>query len=1162
MNDTAQLDELFVRWEEAHEQGVDVTPEQLCLDCPDLLDPLRQKIAELGWVDQLLDLHPAADDSTGTGEQRVQGPLTDTTQDGDRQQSEQQRPVPRTLGRYRLDELVGVGGFGQVWKGDDPELDRVVAIKVLRPELHASVVQVGRFLDEAKKVARLRHPNTVSVHDVGRDQGFCFIVSDFIDGMNLSTRMKTGKIPGPKITSLVAKVADALHHAHQHGIIHRDVKPQNILLDRDEEPYLTDFGIAVTAQALRDGDTDVSGTPAYMSPEQAKIDGPPLDVRTDVYSLGVVLYELLVAKRPYEASSVQILRQRFDAPTPPSPRSIDASVPAELDTTCMKAIAVDPGDRWGDSHKFAEALRQVYRRDASRSRVVAVAVLAALVIVVSCTSYWIAVNRHASTVDPSMSSTLMAPEERTDSIYDDALVHYTFDEDTVSQRDGELFVRDLSPAGNHGLGKGVEVVPDGVHGNALALKGGYLRLPRMFLNKRREYTLAFWIFRERPPDEIQYAEFTPEGDDLYHMDDNTWVNAWNAKAAPDLWIHGFATAEPLPFQQWAFFGGVFKANDGYQGKIRVFVDDRSFEVDSHMVDCDRPGYGQVQGKSGRIDELVIYDRALTDPEMHALYELGRKKQEPSTASQQHDGNTPAITGVGGRRNPSNASSSIRGSGQKLGKPPVQATAKDDDRSILEALCVQSPSAVKPIPPNPILYMTFDEGTVGQCDRELFVRDLSPAGNHGVGEGVEVVPSGISGNALAFKDGEVRMPRLTLDRRREFTIAFWIFPMPGGHNVSYSEYHDNGRVQFTFNDVTFFNAWNMNTEGNWVGGMATSEPLPEGRWSFLAEVFKADAEQRGKVQVFVDGKRYELQGQMVDHGDPGYASISGKSGKIDEFLLYNRALSDAEIDSLYKKGQSELARRSTAQQPARSPDPATVESPTSAFSATSVEKLDEDKSLLLHMTFDEGTVRNHEGSLIVDDLSGAGNNGVGENVEVVPGGVHGNALAFVPHNPQASERGFVRLPRMLLKERREYTVAFWLTRTGDEGTAYEEFDATGDVVYTCSECTLVNAWNKHKPPDCWGGGFATTDVGPIGRWSFLACAFKADNDFRGKARVFVDDRPFQVDTQTIDNEHIGYAKFQGASGRIDELRIYGRALSDTEIRSLYERGRAELARHAK
>lgn len=188
-----------------------------------------------------------------------------------------QLPVPEVLGRYRLLEPIGAGGFGQVWKGFDPELKRRVAIKIPRPDRASSLAAGERFLEEARKVAQLRHPGIVPVHDVGQQDDWCYIVSDLIAGENLAERIKRGTVPWAEAVRIVAAVADLLHFAHEHGFIHGD-----------GSVFLADFGIAATEQQLQE-EFGTSGTLAYMSPEQVQGNTRDLDRRTDVFSLGVVL---------------------------------------------------------------------------------------------------------------------------------------------------------------------------------------------------------------------------------------------------------------------------------------------------------------------------------------------------------------------------------------------------------------------------------------------------------------------------------------------------------------------------------------------------------------------------------------------------------------------------------------------------------------------------------------------------------------------------------------------------------------------------------------------------------------------------------------------------------------------------------------------------------
>ena len=261
----------------------------------------------------------------------------------------------RTLGRYRLDELVGTGGFGQVWKAFDPELKRVVAIKVPRPD---RLVSADRFLEEAQKVAQLRHPGIVPVYDVGRDGDWCFIVSDYIEGGNLRERFKDAGPSWREAVGLVSQIADILDYAHGQGYVHRDIKPANILLDQDGKPYLADFGIAISPADL--GHPVIAmGTLAFMSPEQLGGDVPSVDARTDIYALGVVLYWLVAGELPYAGESETQLRTAILRGAHPSLKDRGAVVPGELEHVCSRALARDPAARFSTAREFANALRAV-----------------------------------------------------------------------------------------------------------------------------------------------------------------------------------------------------------------------------------------------------------------------------------------------------------------------------------------------------------------------------------------------------------------------------------------------------------------------------------------------------------------------------------------------------------------------------------------------------------------------------------------------------------------------------------------------------------------------------------------------------------------------------------------------------------------------------------
>jgi serine/threonine protein kinase/tetratricopeptide (TPR) repeat protein len=267
--------------------------------------------------------------------------------------------TPTAFGRYQVRRVLGQGGFGRVYVGYDEELQREVAIKVpLRPMPDA---EVDVFRLEARRLARLKHPGIVAVYDVGVQDGLCFIVSDFVPGTSLRDWLQTRKPTHQQAAEIVANVADALDHAHSAGTIHRDVKPANIMLDDSLRPILLDFGLALTESEQAGPSTIVVGTPAYMSPEQARGEEHRIDGRTDIYSLGMVLYLLLAGRRPFRSDNVlELLRQvREDEPQPP--RQVVRSIPRELERICLKAMARKLSDRYTTAGDLAEELRRAIR---------------------------------------------------------------------------------------------------------------------------------------------------------------------------------------------------------------------------------------------------------------------------------------------------------------------------------------------------------------------------------------------------------------------------------------------------------------------------------------------------------------------------------------------------------------------------------------------------------------------------------------------------------------------------------------------------------------------------------------------------------------------------------------------------------------------------------
>ncbi len=269
-------------------------------------------------------------------------------------------PLPRVLGKYELRQKVGFGAFGFVFRAWDTMLLREVAIKIPRPEVAASPSDVLTFLREARNAIDLRHPNIVAIHDAGPIEGTVCLVSEFIEGITLAERIRVGPIDVIESATLMTSVVEALSHAHQRGIIHRDLKPSNILLDRGGKPHLTDFGLAKRST----GDSTLSpagaarvliGTPAYMPPEQARGDSSSVDARSDVYTAGVVLYEMLTGSVPFRGRG-RLLQVQIEDAEPPPPRELNDEIPLDLETICLRALCKHPADRYPTAEAMADDL--------------------------------------------------------------------------------------------------------------------------------------------------------------------------------------------------------------------------------------------------------------------------------------------------------------------------------------------------------------------------------------------------------------------------------------------------------------------------------------------------------------------------------------------------------------------------------------------------------------------------------------------------------------------------------------------------------------------------------------------------------------------------------------------------------------------------------------
>jgi tRNA A-37 threonylcarbamoyl transferase component Bud32 len=373
------LNQVLVEYFDARDSGRIPTRDELLARHPELTGhpDVAEQIDEFLDDQQLFDRFSEALDVSGiSAEQDTASHQNQATPDPSRSTAVSRSRRAATLepgmqfGDYELVEEIARGGMGVVYKARQVKLDRVVAIKMILTGQFASEEDVRRFQTEAQAAANLRHANIVAIHDVGEHEEQAYFSMQYIEGQSLAELVRDEAIEPRRAAQYLATIADAVHYAHEKSTLHRDLKPSNILIDSDDQPHITDFGLAKRIQADPQLTTSgaILGTPSYMSPEQAMGKSERIDRTTDVYSLGATLYHLLTGRPPLQGDSPLDTIRQVANDRPASPRQINEQIPRDLENICLKCLEKESSARYATARELADDLRRFLRGEPVHAR--------------------------------------------------------------------------------------------------------------------------------------------------------------------------------------------------------------------------------------------------------------------------------------------------------------------------------------------------------------------------------------------------------------------------------------------------------------------------------------------------------------------------------------------------------------------------------------------------------------------------------------------------------------------------------------------------------------------------------------------------------------------------------------------------------------------------